>query len=112
MYCVTKVRGLLKEEEQEEAKRKKMTGPEVSFLLVSFLLVEKSKDILGPSEEEIGWQFPGQHLRVVSISGNTGDGKSHTSTTLSFMALMPSDPPLPGSPAPWKCERCVTQATK
>lgn len=63
MYCVTKVRGLLKEEEQEEAKRKKMTGPEVSFLLV-----EKSKDILGPSEEEIGrqtWVAPegGFHLR-------------------------------------------------
>lgn len=36
MYCVTKVRGLLKKEEQEEAKRKKMTSPEVSFLLKCF----------------------------------------------------------------------------
>lgn len=47
---------------------------------------------------------PGQPWKVVSIFGNTADGKSHTSTT-PFMSGRPSTPRLPGSPAPWECGR-------
>lgn len=88
-----------------------MTSP-----VVSFFLVEKSEDIRDPVEMAIRKldYKPVQHLRVVFLfyPGNTGDGESHTSTTLSLLAVKTSDLPLPRSPAPWQCGQSMTQATK
>ncbi|XP_016063638.1 PREDICTED: zinc finger FYVE domain-containing protein 1 isoform X3 [Miniopterus natalensis] len=75
VYHVTKE--LLEEEEMdEETKRKKMTEK-----VVSFLLVDENEEIQVTNEEDFIRKLdckPDQHLKVVSIFGNTGDGKSHT----------------------------------
>lgn len=77
MYHVTKVQELLEEEGMdEETKRKKMTEK-----VVSFLLVDENEEIQVTNEEDFIRKLdckPDQHLKVVSIFGNTGDGKSHT----------------------------------
>ena len=77
MYHVTKVQELLKEEGMdEETKRKKMTEK-----VVSFLLVDENEEIQVMNEEDFIRKLdckPDQYLKVVSIFGNTGDGKSHT----------------------------------
>ncbi|XP_037359546.1 zinc finger FYVE domain-containing protein 1 isoform X2 [Talpa occidentalis] len=77
VYHVTKAQELLGEEEMdEETKRKKMTEK-----VVSFLLVDENEEIQVTNEEEFIRKLdckPDQHLKVVSIFGNTGDGKSHT----------------------------------
>ncbi|XP_032261396.1 zinc finger FYVE domain-containing protein 1 [Phoca vitulina] len=77
VYHVTKVQGLLEEEElDEETRRKKMTEK-----VVSFLLVDENEEIQVTNEEDFIRKLdckPDQHLKVVSIFGNTGDGKSHT----------------------------------
>ncbi|XP_044292900.1 zinc finger FYVE domain-containing protein 1 isoform X1 [Varanus komodoensis] len=60
----------------EEARRKKMTEN-----VVSFLLVDETEEIQVANEEEFIRKLnckPDQHVKVVSIFGNTGDGKSHT----------------------------------
>ncbi|KAI6068272.1 Zinc finger FYVE domain-containing protein 1 [Aix galericulata] len=60
----------------EETKRRKMTEK-----VVSFLLVDETEEIQVRNEEEFIKKLdcsPDQHLKVVSIFGNTGDGKSHT----------------------------------
>uniref|UniRef100_A0A2D4H665 B box-type domain-containing protein n=1 Tax=Micrurus lemniscatus lemniscatus TaxID=129467 RepID=A0A2D4H665_MICLE len=60
----------------EETKRKKMTEH-----VVSFLLVDETEEIQVENEEEFIRKLnckPEQHVKVVSIFGNTGDGKSHT----------------------------------
>ncbi|XP_057344321.1 zinc finger FYVE domain-containing protein 1 isoform X3 [Manis pentadactyla] len=77
MYHVTKVREWLEEGEMdEETKRRKMTEK-----VVSFLLVDENEEIQVKNEEDFIKKLdckPDQHLKVVSIFGNTGDGKSHT----------------------------------
>ncbi|XP_040082080.1 zinc finger FYVE domain-containing protein 1 isoform X2 [Oryx dammah] len=77
VYHVTKVQELLEEEGMdEETKRKKMTEK-----VVSFLLVDENEEIQVTNEEDFIRKLdckPDQHLKVVSIFGNTGDGKSHT----------------------------------
>ncbi|XP_035867688.1 zinc finger FYVE domain-containing protein 1 isoform X2 [Phyllostomus discolor] len=77
VYNVTKVQELLEEEKMdEETKRKKMTEK-----VVSFLLVDENEEIQVTNEEDFIRKLdckPDQHLKVVSIFGNTGDGKSHT----------------------------------
>ncbi|XP_045307412.1 zinc finger FYVE domain-containing protein 1 isoform X1 [Leopardus geoffroyi] len=77
VYHVAKVQGLLEEEElDEETRRKKMTEK-----VVSFLLVDENEEIQVTNEEDFIRKLdckPDQHLKVVSIFGNTGDGKSHT----------------------------------
>lgn len=77
MYHVTKVQELLKEEGMdEETKRKKMIEK-----VVSFLLVDENEEIQVMNEEDFIRKLdckPDQYLKVVSIFGNTGDGKSHT----------------------------------
>ncbi|KAF6133823.1 zinc finger FYVE-type containing 1 [Phyllostomus discolor] len=77
VYSVTKVQELLEEEKMdEETKRKKMTEK-----VVSFLLVDENEEIQVTNEEDFIRKLdckPDQHLKVVSIFGNTGDGKSHT----------------------------------
>ncbi|XP_036852806.2 zinc finger FYVE domain-containing protein 1 isoform X2 [Manis javanica] len=77
MYHVTKVREWLEEGEMdEETKRRKMTEK-----VVSFLLVDENEEIQVKNEEDFIKNLdckPDQHLKVVSIFGNTGDGKSHT----------------------------------
>lgn len=60
----------------EETKRKKMTEK-----VVSFLLVDENEEVQVTNEEDFIRKLdckPDQHLKVVSIFGNTGDGKSHT----------------------------------
>ncbi|NWR10916.1 ZFYV1 protein, partial [Thryothorus ludovicianus] len=60
----------------EETKRRKMTEK-----VVSFLLVDETEEIQVRNEEDFIKKLdcsPDQHLKVVSIFGNTGDGKSHT----------------------------------
>ena len=77
VYHVSKVQELLEEEgTDEETKRKKMTEK-----VVSFLLVDENEEIQVMNEEDFIRKLdckPDQHLKVVSIFGNTGDGKSHT----------------------------------
>ncbi|XP_039075880.1 zinc finger FYVE domain-containing protein 1 isoform X1 [Hyaena hyaena] len=77
VYHVAKVQGLSEEEElDEETRRKKMTEK-----VVSFLLVDENEEIQVTNEEDFIRKLdckPDQHLKVVSIFGNTGDGKSHT----------------------------------
>ena len=49
--------------------------------VVSFLLVDENEEIQVMNEEDFIRKLdckPDQHLKVVSIVGNTGDGKSHT----------------------------------
>lgn len=49
--------------------------------VVSFLLVDENEEIQVTNEEDFIRKLdckPDQHLKVVSIFGNTGDGKSHT----------------------------------
>uniref|UniRef100_A0A8C8R6C4 Zinc finger FYVE domain-containing protein 1 n=1 Tax=Pelusios castaneus TaxID=367368 RepID=A0A8C8R6C4_9SAUR len=60
----------------EETKRRKMTEK-----VASFLLVDETEEIQVINEEDFIKKLdckPDQHLKVVSIFGNTGDGKSHT----------------------------------
>ncbi|XP_031212987.1 zinc finger FYVE domain-containing protein 1 isoform X2 [Mastomys coucha] len=77
VYHVSKVQESLEGEEMdEETKRKKMTER-----VVSFLLVDENEEIQVTNEEDFIRKLdckPDQHLKVVSIFGNTGDGKSHT----------------------------------
>ncbi|XP_029806964.1 zinc finger FYVE domain-containing protein 1 [Suricata suricatta] len=77
VYHVAKVQELLEEDEpDEETRRKKMTEK-----VVSFLLVDENEEIQVTNEEDFIRKLdckPDQHLKVVSIFGNTGDGKSHT----------------------------------
>uniref|UniRef100_A0A8C5KCL1 FYVE-type domain-containing protein n=1 Tax=Jaculus jaculus TaxID=51337 RepID=A0A8C5KCL1_JACJA len=77
VYHVAKVQESLDEEDMdEETKRKKMTEK-----IVSFLLVDENEEIQVTNEEDFIRKLdckPDQHLKVVSIFGNTGDGKSHT----------------------------------
>nr|XP_033808421.1 zinc finger FYVE domain-containing protein 1 isoform X1 [Geotrypetes seraphini] len=63
-------------EMDEETKRKMMTEK-----IVSFLLVDETEEIQVKDEDEFIQKLdckPDDHLKVVSIFGNTGDGKSHT----------------------------------
>ncbi|TEA38160.1 zinc finger FYVE domain-containing protein 1 [Globicephala melas] len=77
VYHVAKVQELLEEEGMDEdTKRKKMTEK-----VVSFLLVDENEEVQVTNEEDFIRKLdckPDQHLKVVSIFGNTGDGKSHT----------------------------------
>nr|XP_012596572.1 zinc finger FYVE domain-containing protein 1 isoform X2 [Microcebus murinus] len=77
VYHVSNVQESLEAEEMdEETKRKKMTEK-----VVSFLLVDENEEIQVTNEEDFIRKLdckPDQHLKVVSIFGNTGDGKSHT----------------------------------
>ncbi|XP_069494721.1 zinc finger FYVE domain-containing protein 1 isoform X1 [Ambystoma mexicanum] len=60
----------------EETKRKKMLEN-----VVSFLLVDETETIQVADDEEFIQKLdcnPEDHLKVISIFGNTGDGKSHT----------------------------------
>ncbi|XP_065260475.1 zinc finger FYVE domain-containing protein 1 [Emys orbicularis] len=60
----------------EETKRRRMTEK-----VASFLLVDETEEIQVMNEEDFIKKLdckPDQHLKVVSIFGNTGDGKSHT----------------------------------
>ncbi|KAM4662610.1 zinc finger FYVE domain-containing protein 1 [Discoglossus pictus] len=62
--------------EDEESLRKKMTEN-----VVSFLLVDETEQIQVEDEDEFLQKLrcnPDDLLKVVSIFGNTGDGKSHT----------------------------------
>ncbi|TKC46435.1 hypothetical protein EI555_015621 [Monodon monoceros] len=71
------VQALLEEEGMDEdTKTKKMTEK-----VVSFLLVDENEEIQVTNEEDFIRKLdckPYQHLKVVSIFGNTGDEKSHT----------------------------------
>uniref|UniRef100_G3QR30 Zinc finger FYVE domain-containing protein 1 n=1 Tax=Gorilla gorilla gorilla TaxID=9595 RepID=G3QR30_GORGO len=77
VYNVSNLQESLEAEEMdEETKRKKMTEK-----VVSFLLVDENEEIQVTNEEDFIRKLdckPDQHLKVVSIFGNTGDGKSHT----------------------------------
>uniref|UniRef100_A0A2K5K8C8 Zinc finger FYVE domain-containing protein 1 n=1 Tax=Colobus angolensis palliatus TaxID=336983 RepID=A0A2K5K8C8_COLAP len=77
VYNVSNLQGSLEAEEMdEETKRKKMTEK-----VVSFLLVDENEEVQVTNEEDFIRKLdckPDQHLKVVSIFGNTGDGKSHT----------------------------------
>ncbi|XP_038621710.1 zinc finger FYVE domain-containing protein 1 isoform X1 [Tachyglossus aculeatus] len=60
----------------EETRRRRMTDK-----VVSFLLVDETEEIQVEDEEDFVRKLdckPEQPLKVVSIFGNTGDGKSHT----------------------------------
>ncbi|XP_067413955.1 zinc finger FYVE domain-containing protein 1 isoform X1 [Emydura macquarii macquarii] len=72
--------GKPQEEEEgmdEETKRRRRMTEKVA----SFLLVDEIEEIQVMNEEDFIKKLdckPEQHLKVVSIFGNTGDGKSHT----------------------------------
>ncbi|XP_025043274.1 zinc finger FYVE domain-containing protein 1 [Pelodiscus sinensis] len=80
-HTITMYHGSKPQEEEEEGmdeetKRKKMTEK-----VASFLLVDETEEIQVMNEDDFIKKLdckPDQHLKVVSIFGNTGDGKSHT----------------------------------
>uniref|UniRef100_A0A8C9EMB7 Zinc finger FYVE domain-containing protein 1 n=1 Tax=Pavo cristatus TaxID=9049 RepID=A0A8C9EMB7_PAVCR len=76
VYHAGKAQEQDEEEMDEETRRRKMAEK-----VVSFLLVDETEEIQVRNEEDFIKKLdcsPDQHLKVVSIFGNTGDGKSHT----------------------------------
>lgn len=76
VYHAGKAQEQEEEEMDEETRRRKMAEK-----VVSFLLVDETEEIQVRNEEDFIKKLdcsPDQHLKVVSIFGNTGDGKSHT----------------------------------
>ncbi|XP_043930604.1 zinc finger FYVE domain-containing protein 1 [Protopterus annectens] len=75
-YHNSKTQDSQDEEMDEETRRKKMTEK-----IKSFLLVDETEEVQVSGEEEFIQKLgckPDDNLKVVSIFGNTGDGKSHT----------------------------------
>ncbi|XP_006000562.1 zinc finger FYVE domain-containing protein 1 [Latimeria chalumnae] len=76
VYRVSKIQDQQEEGMDEETRKRKM-----SEKVRSFLLVDENEDIQVINEEEFILRLgckPDENLKVVSIFGNTGDGKSHT----------------------------------
>lgn len=111
VYNVSTIQDSLEAEGMdEETKRKKMTEK-----VVSFLLVDENEEIQVTNEDDFIRKLdckPDQHLKVVSILEILVMESLIPSTTLSFMAVKSSKPPLPRSPALWVCGQPMTQSTE
>uniref|UniRef100_A0A4W3JZZ5 Zinc finger FYVE-type containing 1 n=1 Tax=Callorhinchus milii TaxID=7868 RepID=A0A4W3JZZ5_CALMI len=71
----------LEDPEQREAEQVSLRNKRLTQSVRSFLLVDENEEIQVEDEEEFIRNLdckPDKNLKVVSIFGNTGDGKSHT----------------------------------
>ncbi|XP_007055801.2 zinc finger FYVE domain-containing protein 1 [Chelonia mydas] len=80
-HPITMYHGSKSQEEEEEGMDEETKRRRMAEKVASFLLVDETEEIQVMNEEDFIKKLdckPDQHLKVVSIFGNTGDGKSHT----------------------------------
>ncbi|CAM5150957.1 unnamed protein product [Natator depressus] len=80
-HPITMYHGSKSQEEEEEGMDEETKRRRMAEKVASFLLVDETEEIQVMNEEDFIKKLdckPDQHLKVVSIFGNTGDGKSHS----------------------------------